>query len=98
MRPVVVSAACNQDRYAIGPVVAESKQVGGALTRSIRAAGPQRSLLIRRPPCLDIAIDFVGRDLDEPIDPPLADGIQKDRSPENGGAQKRRGVRDTAAD
>src|SRR6185503_1319257 len=61
-----VRTAGDRGAYAVRPHVGEHLEVAPRLRGAVGAGGPQRIVLERTPPCLEIAVDLVRRHLDVP--------------------------------
>ena len=82
---------------SVGRVIGERQQVGGSLTGSIRASRPQRVALDGLT-LGDLAVNLVGRNLDETRDPAPAHGFEEDLRAQGVGAQEGLGIVDRAVD
>ncbi len=76
VRPVVVRAARDAHRQAVGAVVGPGQQVRRRLRRRVRRVRLQR-VRLRPRPRLDRAVDLVGRHVHEPRDAALERGLQQ---------------------
>ena len=100
VRAVRVGAAGDDGVEAVGHDVAADEELAGGLGRGVRAARRER----RRPrgawPVVDVAVDLVGRDLEEARrDASRRPArLEQDVDADDAGAQERLGVEDRAVD
>jgi hypothetical protein len=87
VRPIRVRAACGRRVDAERPYRGEHLEVAACFRRAVRARRPQRIVLARRPTGLDVAVDLVRRDLDEPGGQRPRD-LQQHEGAENVGADE----------
>ena len=99
IRPVVIRAARDRDRQAVGASVCAHEQVGRRLGAAVGRARVQRRLLGEqqvRPVERQVAVDLVGRDLMEADIPVFAAGVHEHGRADDVRLQKQRRVGDRA--